>query len=188
MQQSLVEVEERKISKDRSANFRGIARVRLECLNFDSEDLEDLEDLKAKDRDEDIKNVERLEEIFKTGGIWRLEPRHYIPAFIDKQTLDSAIQNSKTSLKDLLENPEEFPPELKFPPNYHLECLHGRHRIEAARKVLTPKSNWWIVSLYLKGMILEVQDLCLTLTFSSRCEFRAEKGVSRRVFKLAQLF
>jgi hypothetical protein len=58
MQQSLVEVEERKLSEDRSANFRGTARVKLEFLSFESEDS----------RSEDSKNVERLEGIFETGG------------------------------------------------------------------------------------------------------------------------
>ncbi|KAL5331286.1 hypothetical protein ACEPPN_000816 [Leptodophora sp. 'Broadleaf-Isolate-01'] len=40
-------------------------------------------------------------------------------------------------------------PMLKFPTSCQLECLHGRHRIEAAREFLLPTDRWWVVDLYL---------------------------------------
>jgi hypothetical protein len=73
MQQSLVDVKEKKLLTDRSANFRGTACVKLEFLSFEFEEL----------RDEDSKNVKRLKRDFETGGCWRLEPYHYVPALID---------------------------------------------------------------------------------------------------------
>ncbi|TAQ83715.1 hypothetical protein B7494_g7958 [Chlorociboria aeruginascens] len=32
---------------------------------------------------------------------------------------------------------------------HHLTCLHGRHRIQAAREILPPTDAWWAVDLYL---------------------------------------
>ena len=32
--------------------------------------------------------------------------------------------------------------------NHDLICLHGRHRIEAAKKYLHPDDKWWVVDLY----------------------------------------
>jgi hypothetical protein len=58
IQQSLVNVEERKLLANRSANFQGTACVKLEFLSFEFEEL----------RDKDSKNVEKLKGDFETKG------------------------------------------------------------------------------------------------------------------------
>jgi hypothetical protein len=47
---------------------------------------------------------------------------------------------------------------------YQLECLHGRHRIQAGREFLSPRNKWWAVDLYLAGIEISFNDLTY-LTF-----------------------
>lgn len=42
-------------------------------------------------------------------------------------------------------------PELVFPAGYQVECLHGRHRIQAAKEL---GLDWWTVDLYLAGRLV----------------------------------
>ena len=144
--QSEAEKNERKITEDRSANYRGTVRVRFEFLEFDTEGSREL----------DPKNVERLIEVYKTARCLRLESEHRIPATISQQSLDLAIKRNGTSLENLLSCPQELPLELKFPLNYKLICLHGQHRVEAAKRwgKLSPKDRWWAVDLYLEGVVI----------------------------------
>ena len=83
-------------------------------------------------RDINRENIERLKEIFKEEGCLRKEllERH-MPIIIDIGELNRAIEcsNSNTTLDTLLDNLEELPPLLKFPPNTRIECLNGKYRI-----------------------------------------------------------
>lgn len=116
--------------------------LRLEVLYFQWNELRELS----------RKNVERLKEVFRTDNIRRLEPRNHIPAVVDQVDLDDAIQASEISAESLLSNPDNDPPVLTFPARHRLTCLHGRHRIQAAREILPPTDAWWTVDLYLAGM------------------------------------
>ena len=137
--------EDKRLAEERSENFRGTVRVNLRRLAFAPE----------CSREIDRKNVERLKKIFsKPNGCRRLSPSNCIPAIIDQQDLDLAIQSTGTTLKKLLDSPEHEPPMLKLPPDYFLHCLHGQHRILAALKVLKPGDEWWTVHLYLSGLFL----------------------------------
>jgi Protein of unknown function (DUF3723) len=142
MKQDLIEIEERKICKDRSANFRGTACIGLEFLTFDVK-------LSRRDRE----NVDWLKHLFKTYGCYRLEPENRMAAIIDLISLENAVQASGTSIAALLKNPEGMPPLLKFPPNYRLKCLQGRCRIQAGKEFLSPGIRSWAVDLYLEGVI-----------------------------------
>jgi hypothetical protein len=143
MDQAQVEIIERKIAEDRGKYYRGTAIVRFEYLHFGSQCPREL----------DRENVESLKRTFMKQGCLRLEPKHYIPALIDQQALDLAIKSSRAvSLDTLLNNPKAEPPELKMPPNYSLECIQGRHWVEAGKEFLPPKGRWWTVDLYLKGI------------------------------------
>lgn len=141
--QSQAESIDRKIAEDRSANYRGTVRVRFEFLEFDVESAREL----------DKKNVERLVGVYETARCLRLKPEHHIPAVISQQNLNLAIKHTGTSLEKLLIYPQKLPPELKFPPGHRLICLHGQHRVEAAKQwgKLSPKEKWWAVDLYLDG-------------------------------------
>ena len=142
MRQSQLSELELKLYAERCVQYRGTARVRLETLHFEWNEP----------REQSRKNVERLKRIFQTESVRRLEPRNYIPAVVDETDLDDALKASKVSADNLLSNPDDGPPTLKFPPRHRLTCLHGRHRIQAARETLPATDAWWTVNLYLTGI------------------------------------
>ncbi|CCD42643.1 hypothetical protein BofuT4_P074450.1 [Botrytis cinerea T4] len=142
MRRSRVVDEEIKLEAQRHLKYRGIAWVRLENLNFPLKDSREL----------DSKNVERLKELFQKDTIRRLDSKNRIPAEIDEVDLNEAIRISNTSAESLMHSRDDNPPFLKLPPNYQLTCLHGRHRILAAREILPSIDSWWTVDLYLTGM------------------------------------
>lgn len=168
--------EDKLLAEDRSENYRGTVRVGLRRLAFAPE----------YSRQIDRKNVERLKKIFsRPGGCLRLSPPNCIPAVIDQQDLDLAIQSTGTTLEALLGGSEKEPPMLKLAPDYLLQCLHGQHRILAALEVLEPRDEWWTVHLYLSGLfhrILKRKSFNhLYLSFESRCENRVERGLHKFV-------
>jgi hypothetical protein len=136
--------QELRLEAERFIKYRGIARVWLEVLDFKWNEPRELS----------RKNVERMKVIFgddkrRYGNIRRLDPRNHIPAVVEQSDLDDAILASKVSAERLLSNPDNNPPFLKFAAGYRLTCLHGRHRIQAARETLPPTDAWWTVDLYL---------------------------------------
>lgn len=153
MQQDEVELIEKKLAEDRGKYYRGTVRVRFKYLQFSK--------LCPRGRSDEI--VEYLKDKFSHACL-RLDPKHRIPAVIEPQTLDAAIESSPAiTLANLLDNPKGLPPELTLPPDCRLECLHGRQRVEAARELLPPKDWWWTIDLYLKGTKLE------QLNFEVKC-------------------
>ena len=79
--------------------------------------------------------------------------RNHIPAVINKQHLGSVLQISRILEGELPKNSQHKYLNLGFWAGYQLECLHRRHRIEAAKQALLPSDKWWTVDLYLAGMI-----------------------------------
>ncbi|OBT51206.1 hypothetical protein VE04_07718 [Pseudogymnoascus sp. 24MN13] len=57
-------------------------------------------------------------------------------------------------------------PLLEFPTGFRLECLYGRHRIEAGREFLHPGDNWWTVDLYLLDLNVDLKT-CLVKEYSN---------------------
>src|SRR6266536_4517827 len=137
--QSQVEIVERDIAEDRSANYRGTARVRFEALEFDWEREFDCEE----SREIVQKNVQRLIGVFDKAGYDQLDSRHHIPAIISQQSLDLVLQYTGISLERLLEHRRKLPPKLKFPPTCRLKCLHSQYCVEAAKQwgKLPPKDK-----------------------------------------------
>jgi hypothetical protein len=135
---------EDRITSDKLSKFRGTAKVRLEHLYFPSQVPREL----------NRGNVERLKDIFGKEGCRRLNPKNQVPTVIGIHALESSIAQSGTSLSDLLNNPKGVTPELSFPSDFRLECLHGKHRIQAAKesRCLKAEEKWWIVHLYLTGI------------------------------------
>ncbi|KAL6242584.1 hypothetical protein RBB50_010230 [Rhinocladiella similis] len=139
MRHSRLAAQELRLHAERVIQYRGTARVRLENLHFEWNEPREL----------NRKNVERLKEIFRTENVHRLEPRNHIPAVVEEAELDAATRASEVLAENLLSNPDDGPPWLKFPPSHRVSCLHGRHRIQAARETLPPTDAWWTVDLYL---------------------------------------
>ncbi|KAH7330033.1 hypothetical protein BKA65DRAFT_404486, partial [Rhexocercosporidium sp. MPI-PUGE-AT-0058] len=128
---------EERLATEGREKYQGTARIRLEVLHFPQNEPREL----------DQKNVERLKGYFEKGQCHRVG-RNHIPAVIDQAQLSEALRDSKVSAKTLLNNTDPHP-ELKFPVGSQLHCLHGRHRIQAARESLKPRDSWWTVDLYL---------------------------------------
>ena len=91
----------------------------------------------------DVKNIERLKANFREDCC-RLDIHDHIPALIHKQDLDAAMRASGISANMLFDNSY---PELSFPVGYKLECLHGRHRVQAGKEILPSSDSWWTVDL-----------------------------------------
>jgi hypothetical protein len=133
MRQSKVDTWERKITNDRNSNYRGTAYVDLEVLEFSSSFM----------RGENEKIVESLKRKFRKEGYYRLEPRNHVPVIIEPSDFLSILELSELNPENLLENPRETPPRLKFSPGFCLSCLHGRQRVEAAKAVLRKPGDRW---------------------------------------------
>ena len=139
MQQIQALERESTLEKEKSIKYKGTARIKLEWLHFEEKQL-------------DIKHVQDLQSRFQSD-CRRLDTRNHVPAIIDEQHLDCALRVSGISTGVLPINAQHEFPELGFWPGYQLKCLHGRHRIQAAKQALLPPDKWWTVDLYLAGMI-----------------------------------
>jgi len=143
MRQARVREEEVRLEAEKRLKFKGTARIRLEQLHFPWTDAKELNE----------KNLGRLKAIFQQDGCRRLEMQHHIPAIIDDGRLDAAIITAGVSPRTLLSPPTpDGYPELVFPNGEILECLHGRHRIQAGKEFLPLRDKWWTVYLYLTGI------------------------------------
>lgn len=137
MRQRRVERQEAELEAERLAKFKGTARIRLECLEFP--------------RSESNENVERLKLCIECEGCHRLESRYHVPAVIDRQLLDAAVQASNTTHAALLSDSQSQWPTLHLPPGIRLACLRGWDRLRAGWESLPPRDRWWTVDLYLNG-------------------------------------
>ncbi len=142
MQRTRVQDQEESLEREKHIKYRGSARIRLEHLDFSTGEPEVL----------DKSNVKKLVSIFEGEGCFQQDSRHHVPAMIDREHLDLAIHSAGISPDLLLGNAQTEWPELRFPSGFRLECLHGRHRVQAGREMVPPQL-WWTVNLYLAGMM-----------------------------------
>lgn len=151
--------EEHRLALETRKKYRGTASVKLEVLHFTCE--------------EDAENVTRLKHFFRKNGCNRLDIRNHIPAVINQEQLDIAIQYSKISANALMASSPTDPrgsyPMLSFPPGFRLKCLHGLDRVRAGADILPPGDKHWIVDLYLEGRT-NILCMCYSrlIPFSSR--------------------
>lgn len=158
MRQSRAQREERRLEGERALKFKGTARISLDVLYF----------RRDQSRELNPKQVGRLKECFQKEGCHRLQVCRHIPAIIDQQCLDSAMRKSGVSAGRLLSEASEIPdyPRLLFPSDAQLECLHGRHRVQAAKEVLSTSDKWWTVDLYLSDLNANLKT-CLVEEYSN---------------------
>jgi hypothetical protein len=128
---------EQRISRDKIEKYKGTARVFIEHLTFPH-----------PCRQVDSKIVERLKRDFEGEGC--LKTTNRIPAIIDDTTLQAELQKLAIDSEDFRAGSSEDPPRLSLG-LVQLECLHGQHRILAAKEFLIPSQRWWIVDLYSTG-------------------------------------
>ena len=139
MWRAQLQEEDSKLEAEKQVKYKGTARIGLKWLHFQRNQPGALE----------AKNVERLKSIFRKD-CRRFDAHNHIPAVIEQQALDAAIERSGISGRQLSgAAPGEYP-ELVFPADCHVECLHGQDRIQAAKEL---RLGWWTVDLYLAGVV-----------------------------------
>jgi hypothetical protein len=132
---------EQRIARDKLAKFKGAARVSIHNLDFPH-----------PIRGIDKKAIQQLIRDFDGEGCIRAEPSHRIPAVIDNSILQAALQKMKTPLTaESFKAKADNPPILKLGSGVKLECLHGQHRVLAAKEHLPASQWWWVVDLYGTG-------------------------------------
>lgn len=155
--------EDLRLETEHEITFKGSACVRFENLNWNLYIRRD----KSKTTP-DPDHVEYVKRIFKNEGCRRLEVKHHIPAVVEQHQLDVALKDARQKNRwntDTLPNnytiinTRDRYPELNFPGG--IECLHGRHRIEAGKEWLSATEKWWIVDLYLSGISYEFETLLI---------------------------
>jgi hypothetical protein len=130
---------ELKIANDKLAKFKGTARVSITHLDFPH-----------PTRQIDEKIIRQLVRDFEGEGCIREEPSHRIPAVIDDSVLEEALEKiplTAEAFKAKVDNP----PFLNLRNGVKLECLHGQHRVLAAKEHLGASQWWWIVDIYGTG-------------------------------------
>jgi len=100
-------------------------------------------------RYKDDKIIEQLERIFAAEGC--LDEQHGLPAVVDDHILRAAFHKTGLDVENVQVISGRKPPKLQFPEATKLECLHGQHRVLAAKKYLSPAERWWTVDLYTTG-------------------------------------
>jgi hypothetical protein len=135
-----------RLEVERRHTFKGSARISLDVLSFQP----------RKHRDIDRKHIEYLKRCFRQDECRRLEVRNHVEAEIDQQMLDNILHDCRVTAQELLTNRPNGYPWLSFPEGFQLECLHGQHRIQAAREFLLPTDKWWTVDLYTSGKYIHL--------------------------------
>ncbi|KAF2647755.1 hypothetical protein K491DRAFT_614063 [Lophiostoma macrostomum CBS 122681] len=154
--------QERRLAEELSTKFRGTASVDIAVLDFPFKKL----------RDEDEKNTERLEKLFKKQkGCRDWDIFNHIPALIQPDQLDAALERSNISSEALLEARDGHL-QLDFPAGFLLSCLRGQHRALAAKA--SRGITRWTVDLYDSGM-LHLRT-CTTLIEEYSCEKKPDDG------------
>ena len=120
---------------------RGRARVALGSLQFEEETV-------RAGRRLDSKNVERLVRAYEQGTCLRRDPRHFIAGIIPDNVLQEALSSCGVGQDALFAAGE--PPFLDMGA-HSITCLHGKHRIEAAKQYFGQVDDWWIIDLYSPG-------------------------------------
>ena len=121
------------LQKEKTTKHYGTARIKLDWLHFKNNRLND-------------KQVRDLR-IRLGRACRRLDAQSHIPAIIDQQDFLNAIHISGLSEGLLPATSRSEFLELSFWSGYQLECLHGRHRIQAAKQALLRQDMWWTIDI-----------------------------------------
>ncbi|KIV81283.1 hypothetical protein PV11_03480 [Exophiala sideris] len=146
MRTSRARLEDAKFETERRRQHRGTARISLDILKFQLEAHEQL----------NRENVERLKGIYRREGYRPQFINNRILVEIDETCFEAALTLSGVAATELLTSQREAYPELRLPAGTEITCLHGKHRIQAAREFLSPRDKWWIADVYLANELPEL--------------------------------
>ena len=131
---SMIDTQKQYLLKKNKA-FCGAFRIALCKLNQ--------KDVEVNPRQLNRKNVQRLINIFALEGCFRLEPDNYVTALLPHSLLIRVprictVPANGDVVPSVFDSPEP------------LQCIHGKHRIETAKKYFALKSKWWVINVYVK--------------------------------------
>ncbi|KAF1974101.1 hypothetical protein BU23DRAFT_638854, partial [Bimuria novae-zelandiae CBS 107.79] len=158
MEQSLNRIHDRKYVTDLYSHFRGSARVSLNSLGQFGPYV----------RDPHQEAIQALQTAFSQEGCRRLLPSNFIPVILTNAELQLAIERSNLHKNDLIERLSP-PPFLEIPAGA-LTCLHGRQRVEAARRSLLGEDQWWTVDLFVDTDNTDWQRM-MAEEYTRSCQF-----------------
>lgn len=119
--------------------FQGSARVNLSLIEIGPEWQLNNE------------NVDALSRVFEKKGVYPLQRENHVEVKVSRANLERALRESGVTADELRQSEPASFPELKFA-GVQLDCLHGKHRVQAARRMLPP-FRWWIVDIYLDSQL-----------------------------------
>jgi hypothetical protein len=131
---------EQGISTDKLAKYKGSAEVSIAHLDFPH-----------PCRQIDRKVIERLKRDFEGEGCIKDKQINRIPAIIEDSILQIGLEKLAINTETFKAVSNSDPPKLHFGCDVKLECLHGQHRILAAKEFLVPSKRWWVIDLYSTG-------------------------------------
>jgi hypothetical protein len=136
-----------RIELERAIKHIGTASVSLNALSFPhSQALNQA-------------NVERLKRSFCIERGLRQDDLHNrIPAVIDEGLLGEVLTGNGLSIDSLQSGLSGQHVQLEFPNTFRLECLQGRHRVEAAYQAFPYSDKRWIIDLYPAGMLSAIRQ------------------------------
>lgn len=133
---------EARLVQEKTKAYCGSIKVPLHLLKH--------EGAERNPRQFDFKNVQRLITVFKLEGCLRLDPDNHVPVLISRETLNLLLSSLRGTEARLTNWDEQL---LFFEPTSPLTILHGRHRLEAARKFLRHNDKWWAVDLLVEELL-----------------------------------
>ncbi|KAK5094390.1 hypothetical protein LTS08_008609 [Lithohypha guttulata] len=138
---------ETQLARAKREYFQGCAKIPLRDLDFTHSSARDLNEA----------NIKRLLTSFELTGCQRIDAQHHVPAVLDLRLLRAALREAGASADDLQSDDPTRWPVLTLAAGVHIECLHGQHRIVAARKYLSNSDQWWVVDLYSSALTPELR-------------------------------
>lgn len=129
---------ESRFAPERHLGFQGSAKVNLSSLDIGPE------------WQLDQRRLEQLIHVFK-NGIDPLRLENHVHVIVSREGLAQALNEIGLPVAEFRASDPDNYPALHFP-GQSLRCLHGRHRVQAARIFLPPRRRWWIVDLYVDGL------------------------------------
>jgi hypothetical protein len=130
------------LESERQRKFLGSARVPIDNIRFEP----------SSQRRQDHDDAKRLLDSFELGGCLRIGAEYHLPAVIDKDYFEQLLAHVEAEVESVSsKDPNEWP-KLELPAGYQIECLHGKHRIQAGIEYLWKNDRWWVADFYSLGM------------------------------------
>jgi hypothetical protein len=104
--------------------------------------------------------VDRLDRVFQSEGLSRLNPENYVKVSISNDVLQQALA-AQDETEAFLNGPLRF---LNLPDEVRLNILHGNHRVLAAIK---RSARWWVAEFYSDGKTFYLTLMC-TISHSKK--------------------